>query len=656
MDKLLEVLNKFKESDWLKERKWLIEQRSFFINFFKKENLEKLKFDQYKEMLGYIHAFNSLGIIKAKAGNPRNNSIEKIRNSFLYLVYGDGSDEDRINNFTDGEYKLNFWGESSISELVGQIFADKYVLYNKRDKNAVKYFNINPNFERGDGFGSQFIKYNNAIKPVVEAYKKVIGLQVSELTIPLEVDQLFSWMYEEGIIDDDTAIAVSKNGETENKNDLSIKREINNFPKNLILYGPPGTGKTYSTIERVRSFIIENNQIKTETRTSAIKKIIDGLNKQDIIGIIMLIGGKAKYKVTDLVNHEIGRIISESTGRPRENFWHYLQMHTSENSLTVNTSRRSGQDLFDKDSESNWFLTKSGKEYFSNFEDIIDKLKNLKLEQKDWKDYCTFITFHQSYSYEEFIEGIRPKLDKGDLGYDMKEGIFKKICNKAAQDLDNRYVLVIDEINRGNMSKIFGELITLIEEDKRIGEENELKITLPYSGDLFGVPNNLYIVGTMNTADRSIALLDIALRRRFVFEEVMPNYELLDGAMEEIDLGDLLNKINKKIEFLIDRDHQIGHSFFLKVKKLKDSEEKIDKLWSVWYYEIIPLIQEYFYNNWENIERLLNKYNAINGTGFIEVESIEKSFEEDVDEYGESDIKRIHKYERLELLKALKSL
>ena len=426
--------------------------------------------------------------------------------------------------------------------------------------------------------------------------------------------------------------------------------------KNTILYGPPGTGKTYATIERVKSFISENNHLETETRESAIKKIIDGLNKQDVIGIIMLIGGQERYKVFDIVNHEIGRIISKSTNHPRENFWHYLQMNTSKDSVTVNTTRRTGQDLFDKDSDSNWFLTENGKEYFSNFEDIIEELKDLKLEQKNWKDYCDFITFHQSYSYEEFIEGIRPVLDSDTLRYELKDGIFKKICNKATQDPDNRYVLVIDEINRGNMSKIFGELITLIEEDKRIGEENELKITLPYSGDLFGVPNNLYIVGTMNTADRSIALLDIALRRRFVFEEVMPDYKLLDSAMEEIDLGDILKKINKKIEFLIDRDHQIGHSFFLKVKKAKDSEEKIDKLWNVWYYEIIPLIQEYFYNDWENIGRLLNKYNPTNSTGFVETESIEKSFEEDVDEYEESEIKRIHKYDRLELIIALKTL
>jgi|GEM_PF-1162651 len=432
--------------------------------------------------------------------------------------------------------------------------------------------------------------------------------------------------------------------------------KINMISKNIILYGPPGTGKTYSTIQRVKDFISENNQSKIETRESAIQKIIDGLNKQDIVGIIMLIGGKEKYRVSDLVSHEIGKIVSANNKHPMQNFWHYLQFYTSRDILTVNTNKRSGQDLFDKDSDSNWFLTENGREYFSNFEDVIVRLKDLKLEQKSWKDYCDFITFHQSYSYEEFIEGIRPVLDSDTLRYELKDGIFKKICNKAAQDQDNKYVLVIDEINRGNMSKIFGELITLIEEDKRMGAKNEMLITLPYSGHSFGIPSNLYIVGTMNTADRSIALLDIALRRRFVFEEMMPDYDLLDSAMDEIDLARLLQKINKKIGFLIDRDHQIGHSFFLKVKNLTSKDEKIDKLWSVWYQEIIPLVQEYFYNDWENLERLFNKYNSSNDTGFIETESIEKDFEEDVDVYGEFEIKRIHKYERLELIKALKSL
>ncbi|AMP64498.1 hypothetical protein A0W68_00710 [Campylobacter jejuni] len=161
-----------------------------------------------------------------------------------------------------------------------------------------------------------------------------------------------------------------------------------------------------------------------------------------------------------------------------------------------------------------------------------------------------FTTFHQSYGYEEFVEGIKPIIDNDEnsqeVKYDIKDGIFKKLCKKA---LDN--IIIIDEINRGNVSKIFGELITLIEPSKRIGEKEELKVTLPYSGEEFGVPKNVYIIGTMNTADRSITSLDTALRRRFEFVEMMP------------------------------------------LKKVFQNK-------------IIPLLQEYFYNDYALINAVLN--------------------------------------------------
>lgn len=166
------------------------------------------------------------------------------------------------------------------------------------------------------------------------------------------------------------------------------------------------------------------------------------------------------------------------------------------------------------------------------------------------------------------------------------------------------YVFIIDEINRGNVSKIFGELITLLEPNKRKGEKEQLTVRLPYSGDKFSVPTNVYVLGTMNTADRSIALMDTALRRRFDFTEVMPNPDLLgDLEVEGVSISQMLNVMNKRIELLYDREHTLGHAYFMPLKE----NPTIEALAGIFRSKLMPLLQEYFFDDYGKIRSVLGK-------------------------------------------------
>lgn len=224
------------------------------------------------------------------------------------------------------------------------------------------------------------------------------------------------------------------------------------------------------------------------------------------------------------------------------------------------------------------------------------------------------VTFHQNYAYEDFIEGIRPVLDEeadGQLGYERHDGIFKQIADAARGEGGRRFVLIIDEINRGNIAKIFGELITLIEESRRIGQADATEVTLPYSKNSFGVPGNLYLIGTMNTADRSIQLLDTALRRRFDFVEMMPEpeNERISVDVDGVNCQEMLKIMNLRITALLDREHQIGHTYLMGV-------DTMNKLSNAFRNKIFPLLQEYFFNDWSKIQAVLGRNRS-----FVQTES-----------------------------------
>lgn len=273
----------------------------------------------------------------------------------------------------------------------------------------------------------------------------------------------------------------------------------------------------------------------------------------------------------------------------------------------------------------NYAVAICDEENINDLEDYNETLNRYNQLKKDGR--IEFITFHQSYGYEEFIEGISPKTKNGNLIYKLKNGIFKSFCKKALEDDETPYVFIIDEINRGNISKIFGELITLIEDSKRLGNVEEMNVILPYSGESFGVPNNVYMIGTMNTADRSIALIDTALRRRFKFIEMLPNADILRNAGadiveyedEQIDVANMLEIINERIEYLYDREHTIGHAFFMDIKY----DNSIESLASIFQMSIIPLLQEYFYEDYSKIQLILgDNYKSSDEYKFILDENV----------------------------------
>ncbi|MHB1408391.1 MAG: AAA family ATPase [Acidovorax defluvii] len=444
---------------------------------------------------------------------------------------------------------------------------------------------------------------------------------------------------------------------------------VKSLPTNTILYGPPGTGKTFSTsskaVQLCDGFVSEGGheavrarfeELRHEGRVSFVtfhqsygyEEFVEGLRPVAMDGQVVYEVQPGAFKRACNAARLRSQISPGLSGKPlKERTLFKMSLGASWN--------QEGTTVFDYCVQNNCVLLGWGDDIdfseCSDKQDIVNKLKTdfpsidrpasqanfvdrfkndirvgdivvVSMGNKFFRavaevtgeyEYVEDAPFHQmrAVRWLAIFEGGRPASDLYDRNVVMSslyelnpeairyEKLEALLAAEVTSSPEQPHVLIIDEINRANISKVFGELITLIEPDKREGQANAVTVKLPYSGEDFSVPSNLHLLGTMNTADRSIALLDTALRRRFDFEEVMPQPGLLDGqVIDGVNLGQLLQAMNQRIEVLYDRDHMIGHAYLMNVK----TPEDLDRAFR---FKILPLLQEYFYENWSQVRRVL---------------------------------------------------
>lgn len=677
--------------------------------------LKKLGFD-YKS---YLDAWNLLKQINLSIGEKDYGFIDEFiwENSSNYWVFIIPKDFEegklweycRQNSIAAMQYQEGLEEQKAVTSNISKIkkikLGDKVIVY-INDNTIGGIGEVSKKFyedtSRENGFNGRFgqrigLKWITTnfeidikrIKPNLKEFPRNLSLK----TIHEISDRDFNTIYkfvDEGIIVDEGTV------DTKRETDEYTRMEkLLSNKKQIILYGPPGTGKTFIAYNFIRSNRTDqiyskktsfdrnffwftarsdrrdseklwsepDNGQEVELSYGRIKSAYQKITVGDILFIyvtspIKQIIGTAECIRKEVKNNDIPVVVVKGLKRIEGPKWKDLKSDDILSESKVVKAGAMGTLFLLNENEASRILDRSNIS--------LEDLKIEKLVETEIVKNHEFITFHPSYSYEDFIEGLRPlNNDDGQISYEVDEGLFKKFSRSAFNALMAKveiekewspmesvpqltkeekekakkateevpFYLVIDEINRGDMSRIFGELITVLESDKRLTSANELITTLPYSKTKFAVPPNLYLIGTMNTADKSIALIDVALRRRFGFIEMMPDYSVLEELLVSDDEGireifnlaiSALKTVNENILKTYDRDHQIGHSYLLKLRDSVSRNDAVENFRFIWNYEVFPLMQEYFYDAPAKLKQVMgNEFIIVENRSFSYIDKLE---------------------------------
>lgn len=542
----------------------------------------------------------------------------------------------------DGVLNRTYWA------LCHRAFAALYPAQITNVVNVSNFFSsynyCNNHFKLGLPEGQEWFASNLALKQVLH---KALGNDVDPIELNMSLWHLYAQVIEKK---GDITILGSAVSSSEDEQDEKVSTP--QLPKNTILYGPPGTGKTYRTIDLAvracepEAYSQQVGKDENEKRRE-LKKIYDQLI--------------AEKRVRFITFHQ-------SFGY--EEFIEGLRAETTDDG-NVRYEIKAG--IFKQICEDAAFghagfqlkldeaMTRL-QEYLAESGSITLETQQGKAFQLAYKSQTNFGVFPSQskkedlgQGYNAYLKDIRlvyqnpqakvhnPSYVRSILNYLIKQEGLRSSLQEVTNEKRQNYVLIIDEINRGNISKIFGELITLIETSKRAGEPEALSVTLPYSSSSFSVPNNLYLIGTMNTADRSLTALDTALRRRFEFEAMLPNIDVLaDTVVHGINLPRLLQTLNDRIQVLYDSEHTLGHAFFIPVVQAKENEElAFERLKRIMRNKVLPLLEEYFYNDWQKIRMVLGDNQKDEQLQFIREVKDQKQFADLFGISGTDDLQEI---------------